>query len=251
MAGSGTGGVATAVAEVLETQEGLPSDPVREPDQPDLWAEMEGAGAGPLDDVARMGEALFGKPRRGAGGGRPRGSQNRQTVEFRKLLLSKHRHPVLVLADFYSVPVEELAARLRTSDLLAVAKFQKECAATAAMYVEKRQPIDIAVKQERGLTLVIGDLAGATQAPGTTIDGTASEVKQYQGLSFALAPNDGTGGLAGGEISQQDQWLATNSEQTSTQPADAERDMIARDASRNPPPDCDPGGPPQGDGPSV
>lgn len=250
MAGSGTGGVATAVAEVLAAQEGLPSDPAREADQPDLWAEAEGEGAGPLDDMARLGDALFGKPRRGAGGGRPKGSQNRQTVEFRKLLLSKHRHPVLVLADFYSVPVEELAKRLRTDDLLAVAKFQKECAATAAMYVEKRQPIDIAVKQERGLTLVIGDLAGAAQQ-GATIDGAATEVEQYQGLNLTLAMVDGTRSMVGAEKAEQDQWVTDGGGQIMPLPVADDHDMIAHDASRNPPPDRDPGGPPPGDDPTA
>lgn len=250
MAGSGTGGVATAVAEALDAREGLPSGAVREPEQPDLWAEMTGAGAGPLDEVADLGEALFGKPRRGAGGGRPRGSQNRQTVEFRKLFLSKHRHPVLVLADFYSVPVEELAARLGTKDLLAVAKFQKECAATAAMYVEKRQPMEVAVKQERGLTLIIGDLAGAAQQ-GATIEGEAKEVEQYQGFRLALAPVDGTGQLAETGSRQQDQWLTSHPQQTSNPAGDIERDMIACDVLRDPPPDRDPGGTPQADDPSV
>lgn len=250
MAGSGTGGVATAVAAALEAQEGLSSDPAREPDQPDLWAETEGAGAGPLDAVMAMGTALFGKPRNGAGG-RPRGSQNRQTVEFRKLFLSKHRHPVLVLGDFYSVPVEELAARLGTKDLLAVAKFQKECALAAAPYVEKRQPIDVAVKQERGLTLVIGDLSGAAQAQGATIDGDCKKVEQYQELSFALAPADGTGPLASDGNAQQDQWLTGHGKQIVNPPDGIECDMIAHDTSSDPPPDRDPGAPPPGDDPPV
>lgn len=224
MGGLGTGGVATAVAEALDGAEGQASLPVGDGVQPDLWAEPEGEGAGPLDDSLRsMAEALFGKPRQGRGAGRPKGAQNKQTQEFRRLYLSRHRHPVLVLGDFTSVPVEELAARFRTGDLLAVAKFQAQCAIAAAPYIEKRQPLDVAVKHDQGLTLIIGGLDGGQQAARPAIDAAfvvAGESQQDQWVSGIDPDAVGMAQLAGGPIAQPDQGLGAMGEGIAHLPPD-------------------------------
>jgi hypothetical protein len=94
-------------------------------------------GASPLDPALdRMAEG-FTSVRRSRG--RPAGSRNRRTEDWARLVLSTHRSPLLVLADFYSMPVEELAARLKC-DRLDAARLQLTAARDLAPYLHQRLP---------------------------------------------------------------------------------------------------------------
>lgn len=107
--------------------------------------------------------------------GRPQGSRNRSTEDIRRLVLSTHRDPLMVLADFWSQPVEEIARRLGC-DLLDAARLQIEAMRTGLPYLHKRQPQDIAVQGALPvLNLIVGGQAGPA------IDGEAIEVLPIAG----------------------------------------------------------------------
>lgn len=127
-------GVAAALAE------GLKGEVVGTP-----AAENPGAGAQAglplLDEPAAGGDAeaatpLGAKVRRGPG--RPPGSANRLTKDIRKLILAKHCHPLLALAEIYSMDVKELAAHLDCKPLDAL-NTQIRAAAELAPYLAAKQ----------------------------------------------------------------------------------------------------------------
>lgn len=118
----------------------------------------------------------------GAKGGRPAGSRNRSTEEWRRMLLSRYPSPLIGLAETYSRPVDELARELglfkrgkvfvdgpdggawveredpEQLDLERAFRLQQEARQALAPYVHQRQPLAIESKgSQRGL-LVIGDL---------------------------------------------------------------------------------------------
>jgi len=208
-------GMAAAMAEVGM---GPLSAPDQGGEQADLWADMQGVGAGPMDEIGTLGADLFMKPRRG--GGRPKGARNQSTEAWRTFFLSQHRSPLLVLADVYSMPVEELAMRLGC-DRADALKLQMRAAEIVAPYIHAKQPL--AIKAD-GLNLptlhlhmpvgMAAPTAGAADA-GEVVDLFASEIQQIQGLTALSAQGVGTGALAGGEKGQQDQGLAPMPQQTS------------------------------------
>jgi len=108
--------------------------------------------ASPFDQaLERMAEG-FGQARRGRG--RPPGAKNRRTEDWQRLVLSTHRSPLLVLADFYSMPVEELATRLSCSRLDA-AKLQLTAARELAPYLHQKLPLAVDVQRKDVVQLVI------------------------------------------------------------------------------------------------
>lgn len=181
---TGTGGVRTAAELALdgldEAMAGLPSAVSLDDGEADLFS----AGGSPMDQPAardglgELGAAIFGAPRKG-GAGRPKGSRNRQTTEFRTYFLQQHRHPALALADVYNMPVEELAARLGC-DRHDAMRIQVQAATAVLPYVERRQPLAVQMQGASGLTLVIGDLHQA-----------GSKSEEYQTLT--LTPSEGVG----------------------------------------------------------
>ncbi|AFK51895.1 hypothetical protein [Tistrella mobilis] len=137
-------------------------------------------GAGPLDQALADFGAGRGTPRRSAG--RPKGARNRSTEEWRKLLLSTHRSPLLVLADIYSMPVEELAARLHCDRIEAI-KIQMTAARDVAPYLHQRLPQAVEITGD-ALPMMVLQMPSAAAAPG---DGAVHVVdltsEQYQQLS--------------------------------------------------------------------
>ncbi len=254
MAGSGDDrvtGIAAALADVVT---GPLSAPAEAGEQANLWG--EGVGAGPLDTPAdllgQMGRDLWGKPRRG--GGRPAGAKNRSTEAWRAYFLASHRDPLLAAADIYSMPVEELAMRLRCDPLDAM-KLQLRAAEVVAPYVHQKLPL--AIKAEGNLPTLHLHMPYVPAAAGPVADGAevldlfATEMQQNQGVAPLSAQVDGTAQLVRDKEDEQHQWLTTDGAQTSNPPVGARRDMIAHDASHNPPPDRDTGGDPPADGPPV
>lgn len=113
--------------------------------------------------------------------GRPKGSRNRRSEELIRFVLARHAHPLLVLAQTYSRPVEALAAELDCTALEAIS-LQVRCAAEALPYFESKKPVALQV-DARVIQLVVAEHAGerSQQLPpweqigGPVIDGQAAD----------------------------------------------------------------------------
>ncbi|MFD2030236.1 hypothetical protein ACFSKM_07860 [Ancylobacter dichloromethanicus] len=103
-------------------------------------AEISGAGGAQLDLLGNeAAETPLGSlVRERAGPGRPAGAQNRVTRDIRRLLLSQFKHPLVALAEIYSVETLALAARLgcKPHEALGV---QVRAAAEVAPYLAAKQ----------------------------------------------------------------------------------------------------------------
>lgn len=159
--------------------------------QLDLLSAEDEPGASPFDQALDEMAAGFSQPRRGRG--RPVGSRNRRTEDWQRLVLSTHRSPLLVLADVYSMPVEELAKRLKC-DLLDAAKLQITAARELAPYVHQRLPqaVDLNVGGALPTLTIVMPGAAAPGSPasaeaGEVVDLLADDIVEYQGLSAAAA----------------------------------------------------------------
>jgi len=123
--------------------------------------------------------------RRGRGPGRPKGAKNRRTEEWAAYILGQYRSPLIVLAELYSMPVDELAAELQCEKLDAV-KIQKDAAAALAPYVHQRQPQAVEVNQREVGVLILGEFSG--DASGVTGLALApDESEENQGVIDAQA----------------------------------------------------------------
>lgn len=96
---------------------------------------------------------------RRSGPGRPLGSPNKRTEDLRRFLLARFKHPVVALAEIYSIPTNELAASLgmKVADVFAL---QIRAAAECAPYVDSKMPARIAISDSSSLpafNLVFGD----------------------------------------------------------------------------------------------
>lgn len=81
---------------------------------------------------------------RARGRGRPPGSPNRRTEDLRRFILARFKHPVVALAEIYSLPATELAAALDCKPLDALT-LQIRAAAEAAPYVDSKMPVRLSV----------------------------------------------------------------------------------------------------------
>jgi len=100
------------------------------------------------------------------GPGRPKGSRNKRTDEWVDYLLRGRRPPLLVLAETYSRPVDQLAKELSITKGEAF-KLQLLAAKELAPYVHQKQPLAVQVDARGVVTLVIGgDLPGGGRVPG-------------------------------------------------------------------------------------
>ncbi len=118
--------------------------------------------------------------RSGPKGGRPRGSRNRRTAEWCDYILGQYRSPLVVMAETYSMPVEELAEKLGC-DKLDAFKAQQAAAAALAPYIHQRQPQAIELPEHTRGLLVIGDLGADGAADALSIP--FAEVVENQPLS--------------------------------------------------------------------
>lgn len=81
------------------------------------------------------------------GPGRPPGSRNKNTDEWRNYILSRHRSPLEALAQTYCMPVEELAKKLGLvnkptfEQALELLKLQLMAAKELAPYVHQKMPM--------------------------------------------------------------------------------------------------------------
>lgn len=78
------------------------------------------------------------------GPGRPPGSPNKATADLRRFLLARFKHPVVALAEVYSIPTDALAAALGIEPRDALT-LQIRAAAEVAPYVDSKMPAKVAV----------------------------------------------------------------------------------------------------------
>lgn len=142
-------GLKTVLAEQVST-----SEPVAAPvEQLDLL---------PLVDASALQKAA----EKGAGPrgvGRPPGSKNKNTQEWRDFILGKYTSPLVVLAEAYSRPVHVLAAELKCS-LEDAFKLQIAAAKELAPYVHQKMPQAIEAGENGLIHLTINALGGGAQA---------------------------------------------------------------------------------------
>lgn len=152
---NGTSGLGSAVRGLVDGQDG-PAAPDTE--QLALLPESGGPQA-PIPE----GEGQAAERR---GPGRPPGARNKRTEEWTDYILSKHRSPLLFLAEAYSLTLEELRERLKCEPLEAF-KIQIQAAKELAPYVHQKQPMAMQVDGKGRVLLVATGLPGA---PGASVD---------------------------------------------------------------------------------
>lgn len=95
--------------------------------------------------------------------GRQAGSRNRRSEELNRYLLAKYGvHPLEVLFQAFTRPVEALARELATTKLKA-AEFQRLCAVEALPYFEGKKPVSIQI-DSRAIALHLHGMAGGAGA---------------------------------------------------------------------------------------
>jgi hypothetical protein len=86
--------------------------------------------------------------------GRPAGTRNKRTAEVRSYLLTRYAHPLEVLAQIYSRPVDLLAKELGCTKKEA-AFLQVRAAGEVAPYVEGKMPVAIDLTAKGDFNLLI------------------------------------------------------------------------------------------------
>ena len=140
----GDGGLGTAAGIRGAITEAGPLLPLRDAEQLELLREASDQGTVQSTHVALA-------PRQR---GRKPGSRNKRTEEVRGYLLSRYSHPLEVLAQIYSRPVDQLSAELGCSKKEA-AFLQVRAAAEVAPFVEGKMPVAIDVTTRGDFNLLI------------------------------------------------------------------------------------------------
>lgn len=140
----GDGGLGTATGIRTAIVEAGPLLPLRDSEQLELLTEAGDARTTSSTHVALA-------PR---GRGRKPGSRNKRTEEVRGYLLSRYAHPLEVLAQIYSRPVDQLSAELGCSKKEA-AFLQVRAAAEVAPFVEGKMPVAVDITTRGDFTLLI------------------------------------------------------------------------------------------------
>ena len=104
--------------------------------------------------------------------GRPRGSTNRQTAEFRRFYLSRYAHPLEVLGQLITRPVEAVRAELGCTALEAM-QLQVRAASELAPYIEGKMPVSVDLVQRSDVRLFI---PGVNAPAGEDLDEIARMV---------------------------------------------------------------------------
>jgi hypothetical protein len=104
------------------------------------------------------------------GAGRPAGSINRNTKEWREYILQRYQSPLIAMAETYSRPTEVLAKELGCSKLEAF-NLQQKAAADLAPYVHQKMPMAIEAGEGGLINLIIN-----TGSPEKTTDFPTIEI---------------------------------------------------------------------------
>ena len=125
------------------------------------------------------------------GPGRPKGSINKRSADFRDYILRRYGDPLTGIADLAFRPIADIAAELGC-DKLEAAKLWLACRETLLPYVVAKLPAEVAIKSEVLPQLVIGKIEVNAGEGGAAVRVTADGVQamsiglseQYQGLSL-------------------------------------------------------------------
>ena len=134
----------------------------------------------PAEDLAQAAPV---KERRGPG--RPKGSVDRRTAEWRDYVLRRYPHPLVALAESWSRPVEVLAKELGCSRLEAFQE-QRHAVVAALPYLVRRMPqeVDVSGQGVLPLQIVIGQgQVGQLADPDSLASAVVLEPEQYQQVS--------------------------------------------------------------------
>jgi hypothetical protein len=140
----GDGGLGTRTGIRAAVMDAGPLLPLRDTEQLELLREEAGQGTAQSTHVALAAR----------GRGRPVGARNKRTEEVRSYLLSRYSHPLEVLAQIYSRPVDHLAAELGCTKKEA-AFLQVRAAAEVAPFLEGKMPVSIDLTTRGDFNLLI------------------------------------------------------------------------------------------------
>lgn len=160
------GGVGTRAGVADAVREAGPLLPLRDAEQLELLR----------DDRGRMDAVQAQRAPRGRG--RPAGARNQRTVEVRDYLLGRYAHPLEVLAQIYSRPVDALAAELGCKRIEAAALI-KSAAAEAVPYLEGKMPVAVDINVYRDVpTLVIEGVTHDSEELAEMLDGEFMTIEE-------------------------------------------------------------------------
>lgn len=126
------------------------------------------------------------------GRGRRPGSRNKATREVRSYLLSQYAHPLEVLAQIYSRPVDMLAAELGCTKAEAM-QMQIRAAAEVGPYVEGKMPHQVQLDVNGDFNLLIPGVNIAPEDARQMADGTfvlSGDDEIIEG-DFSVVPESG------------------------------------------------------------
>jgi len=119
-------------------------------------------------------------PAPGGKGGRPKGSPNKRTAAMVAYLTTRYAHPLEVLAQIYSRPVEVLAAELGCKKHEAMA-LQVSAAKEVAPYVSQKLPTlvdfrgEVDVNEGVSKADVVAEIAKLARETGVLLDITPNQ----------------------------------------------------------------------------
>lgn len=170
-----------------------PVGPARQLPLPVVGADERGAHEGLLAAVDRV--MRGGNEVQQRGPGRPAGAPNKRTTAWVEYLLNQYSSPLVVLAETYSRPVNELAKELGC-DRESAYRLQIAAAQALAPYLHQKQPLAVQIDAKGVVHLTIhrapvatvgagaGPGAGARVISGQVLDlAVEEESEQDQGLS--------------------------------------------------------------------
>ena len=169
-------GLAPAVESLMTEETERVENEARQAALPDILAPVVDGGG---EAAAQSG------PRRP---GRPTGSRNRSTEEWRRYILSNYRSPLVFLAETYCRPVDQLAAELGCKKQEAF-KVQVAAAKEALPYLHQRQPLAVEVGGQGLVNLVIQT---GEEAP-ETVPGSGAMVIEGRILDASEMPTKSEG----------------------------------------------------------
>ncbi|HRJ67482.1 MAG TPA: hypothetical protein PLW48_10125, partial [Alphaproteobacteria bacterium] len=150
--------------------------------------------------------AVPGAPR---GAGRPAGSKNRSTQEWRRFLLSRHASPLQAMMQCYSMPTDELA-RLLSCTKESAYKLQLQCAKECAPYLHQKMPLAIDTGDQGLIQLTINMGSHAQPMDAKTVEGMAVQVlntvddESEQNQIFSQDEIENSNGLTSNETGYDD-----------------------------------------------
>ncbi|NIJ34327.1 hypothetical protein [Sphingomonas oligoaromativorans] len=160
------GGAGTRAGVAMAVRDAGPLLPLRDAEQLELLR----------DDGGRLDVVQAKRAPRGVG--RPAGARNQRTQEVRDYLLGRYAHPLEVLAQIISRPIDAIVAETGCRPIEALA-LVKSAAAELAPYVEGKMPVAVDLNIYREIpTLVIEGVTHASEELADLLDGEFMTVEE-------------------------------------------------------------------------